>query len=146
MTDWVYNDGGRAAAGFKGSTRDCVTRAIAIAAQIPYSEVYQMVNEAAQSERPRIGGRSSARTGVYKNTVRHVIEGILGWAWTPTMSIGSGCRVHLTRQELPSGRIIASCSKHLVAVIDGTIHDVCDPSRNGTRCVYGYWRSISNES
>ena len=38
--EFIYNDGGRAAAGFKGSAGDCVTRSIAIAAGKPYQEVY----------------------------------------------------------------------------------------------------------
>lgn len=63
-----------------------------------------------------------------------------GWVWTPTMFIGSGCKVHLRGDELPAGRLIVSVSKHLVAVIDGVIHDTYDCSRNGTRCVYGYYR------
>ena len=33
--NWLYNDGGRTAAGFKGETGDCVTRAIAIATGLP---------------------------------------------------------------------------------------------------------------
>jgi hypothetical protein len=37
MTKFRYDDGGRKAAGFKGRAGDCVTRAIAIAAQLPYS-------------------------------------------------------------------------------------------------------------
>lgn len=43
--------------------------------------------------------------------------------------------------ELPPGRLVVSVSKHLTAVVDGVIHDRYDPSRDGTRCVYGYWRS-----
>jgi hypothetical protein len=35
-----FNDGGRAAAGFKGKAVDCVCRAIAIATGKPYAEVY----------------------------------------------------------------------------------------------------------
>jgi hypothetical protein len=31
-------------------------------------------------------------------------------------------------------------SRHLVAVIDGVIHDTHDCSRDGTRCVYGYFQ------
>jgi hypothetical protein len=27
----------------------------------------------------------------------------------------------------------------LCAVIDGVIHDTFNPSRGGSRCVYGYW-------
>ena len=59
--------------------------------------------------------------------------GLRPWA------IGSGCRVHLRAEELPPGRLIVSVSRHLVAVIDGVIHDTLDCSRNGSRCVYGYY-------
>jgi hypothetical protein len=37
---WVADDGGRAATGFSGKTGDCVVRAIAIACELPYAEVY----------------------------------------------------------------------------------------------------------
>jgi hypothetical protein len=136
-----YNDGGRAAAGFRGDAGDCVVRAVAIATGKPYREVYDDLNALATTE--RIGkyqrGRSSARNGVHRKTIRRYLEG-LGWTWTPTMQIGSGCKVHLRAEELPSGRLIVSVSKHLVAVLDGVIHDTHDPAREGARCVYGYWR------
>lgn len=137
---FVMNDGGRSAAGFKGQASDCVCRAIAIAAEMSYAEVYAAINDAAQSERRgrRKRGKSSARTGVYKPTTRKFMES-LGWKWTPTMTIGSGCKVHLRADELPAGRLIVLVSRHLTAVIDGVIHDTHDPSRDGTRCVYGYW-------
>ena len=140
MTTLVFlNDGGRAAAGFKGSTGDCVTRAIAIATERPYLEVYEALNMLATSERPRRGKkRSSARTGVFRKTYEKYLLS-LGWKWVPTMKIGSGCTVHLKAEELPKGRLIASVSRHLVAVIDGFIHDTDDPGRDGTRCVYGYY-------
>lgn len=136
----IYNDGGRAEAGFKGSTGDCVTRAISIATGVPYREVYTALNELAKKERigKRKKGISNSRTGVYRRTYEKYLES-LGWKWTPTMSIGSGCRVHLTPSELPKRTIIARLSKHLVAVIDGDVHDTGDPSRFGTRAVYGYY-------
>ncbi len=135
-----YDDGGRAAAGFRGKTRDCATRAIAIATGLPYREVYDGLNAAAQRERcgSRKRGKSAARTGVHKPTTRRYLES-LGWTWVPTMKIGTGCRVHLVDGELPPGRLIVSVSRHLVAVIDGVIHDTFDPSRGARRCVYGYW-------
>ena len=141
QTTWVYDDGGRAAAGFKGETGDCVVRAIVIATGLPYREIYDAINVAAKSERPskRRRGKSSARTGVHK-PLYHSYLMSLGWIWTPTMRIGSGCRVHLRADELPNGRLIVAVSKHLVAVLDGVIHDLADPSRDGTRCVYGYFR------
>jgi hypothetical protein len=138
---FIYDDGGRSAAGYKGKARDCVCRAIAITARLPYSQVYDALNELGAQERlgKRKGGKSSARTGVYKPTYRHYLES-LGFEWTPTMQIGSGCKVHLRADELPSGRLLVSLSRHLSAVIDGVIHDAHDPSRGGTRCVYGYFR------
>jgi hypothetical protein len=139
MRVWVYDDGGRAAAGYRGEAGDCVTRSVAIATGRPYAEVYAALNEAARAERPRTGqSRSSARTGVKKRTVGRYLAGI-GWEWHPAMHIGQGCRTHLRADELPAGRLIVKCSRHLTAVIDGVIHDTNDPSRGGTRCVYGYW-------
>ena len=34
--NWVYDDGGRNAAGFRGKAGDCVARSIAIATRLPY--------------------------------------------------------------------------------------------------------------
>ena len=64
----VISDGGRADAGFRGKTGDCVCRAIAIATRRDYQDVYAALNELALSERPskRKRGRSSARTGVHR--------------------------------------------------------------------------------
>ena len=138
--EWEYTDGGRADAGYRGSTGDCTTRAIAIITERPYQEIYDIVNEYAKRERKSKTrtSKSSARTGVYRATVRRILKD-LGFEWVPTMQIGSGCKVHLKASELPSGKIIVSLSKHLAAVIDGVIYDTHDPSREGTRCVYGYW-------
>jgi len=137
---FVYNDGGRTAAGYKGTANDCVVRAIAIATQVPYQEVYDAINKTASSERrgKRKKSISNARTGVYKQTSKKYLE-LLGWKFTPTMTIGSGCKVHLRAEELPPGRLIVKVTKHLVAVINGVIHDTHDCSRDGERCVYGYY-------
>lgn len=165
--DFIHDDGGRAATGYQGSTSDCVVRSISIATGKPYQEVYVAINALAEHE--RIGKRkkriSNSRTGVYKNTYRKYLTSI-GWEFVPTMSIGSGCKVHLHDGELPMGRLIVSVSKHMTCVIDGVIHDTYDPRRevamfkpdrgqelkanqgrnqNGVytiqrRCVYGYWR------
>jgi hypothetical protein len=137
---FVLNDGGRKKAGFKSDkARDCVCRAISIATEQDYKEVYNALNQLAEQERPRSGtSRSNANRGVQKPLIRRFMAE-LGWKWVPTMGVGTGCKVHLKREELPSGRLVVSVSKHLVAVIDGVIHDNHDSSRNGTRCVYGYW-------
>lgn len=137
---FIYNDGGRKDAGYKGSSSDCVTRAISIATQIPYQDVYNSINELSKKERitKRKRKKSNAETGVFKRTIRKYMKSI-GWKWVPTMFVGKGCKVHLIKNELPSGRLVVNVSKHCVAVINGVIYDTHDPSRNGKRCVYGYY-------
>lgn len=141
LLQFEFDDGGRKAAGYKGKTGDCVVRSIAIATELPYQEIYDKVNALATRERTgtRKRGKSNARTGVYKGTTHKLLES-LGWRWTPTMEIGSGCKVHLRADELPAGRLLVSVSGHMTAVVDGVIRDTHDPSRRGTRCVYGYWQ------
>lgn len=142
---WFYHDGGREAAGYQGSAGDCVCRAIAIALQLPYQQVYDELNQFAQGRerwskhRRKRGKLSHSRTGVYKPTFRRYLES-KGWEWVPTMFVGSGCKVHLRESELPSGRLVVSLSRHVSAVIDGVVYDTHDPSRDGTRCVYGYFK------
>ena len=135
---YEYDDGGRKAAGYKGDAEDCVVRAIAIATEQPYAAVYQVLFDL-NRQNNRDGRCSPRNRGTKKKTVREYLEA-LGWRWTPTMQIGSGCKVHLRCGELPTGRLIVSVSKHLCAVINGVIRDTHDPSRNGTRCVYGYFQ------
>lgn len=155
---WTYNDGGRKASGFRGDADDCVCRSIAIATGMPYRDVYrelkQLMGHLASGRcRTKISrsakymkatGRNSPRNGVYKELTRDYLADI-GWRWTPTMAIGQGCKAHLRDGELPTGRLIVSVSKHLTCVIDGVIYDTHDPSRDGTRCVYGYWSRQTEE-
>jgi len=143
MTEFIFNDGGRELAGFKGYAGDCVCRAISIAANLPYMDVYAKLSDGNATQRRSKNttkGARSARDGI--NTGRKWFKEYmisLGFTWTATMSIGSGCTTHLKSSELPSGRIICVVSKHFVAVIDGVINDTSDCSREETRCVYGYW-------
>jgi len=144
--EWVRDDGGRSVAGFKGDTGDCVTRALAIATGMPYRTVY---DELFERQRVFSGGRSrkarrirergaTPRQGVFREVYQAFLEEV-GWRWVPTMKIGSGCQVHLRSDELPGGTIICRLSKHIATVKDGVVHDIHDPSRDGTRCVYGYF-------
>jgi len=149
---WVFSDGGRADAGFQGSAGDCFVRAVAIASEQPYREVYDLVNKVAkemkhrlgtptaQKSRRVIGSLGNAREGV-RSPLFHEVMRHLGWYWTPTMRFGQGCQVHLRPDELPPGRLVVRLTKHIVAVVDGVVHDTYDPSRCGNRCVYGYFQN-----
>ena len=139
----VLDDGGRQAAGYRGNARDCVVRAVAIATQQPYQVVYDALSTGSRSERRSTHNRrrkASARSGI--DTRRKWFKDYLtnlGWVWKPTMHIGSGCYVHLKAEELPRGHLIVALSKHYAAVMDGVLYDRTDCTRDGTRCVYGYW-------
>lgn len=142
---WLFNDGGRFDAGYRGTTGDCVTRSIAIVARLPYQDVYDALYAASRAYAARGAAAAkkvrdpSPRIGVLPRIWKPYVEA-LGGVWTPTMSIGSGCKVHLAPGELPDGRLLVRASKHVTVVIDGVVHDAYDPCREGTRCVYGYWR------
>jgi len=150
MIPFTKTDGGRAAAGFtnKNTAGDCVARAVTIASGRPYVEVYAELAEINARMRltnnrvvKGVAGRRTASHGIYtKSKVFKDYMRSMGFVWTPTMTIGSGCRVHLRADELPMGRLVLNLSKHCAAVIDGVLHDAYDSSRDGTRCVYGIWR------
>lgn len=134
---FVYDDGGRVDAGFRGTAGDCVTRAVAIATGSGYRHVY---DELWQLDRERNGARARGPRDGYPIKLVRAYLTRRGWEWTATVRIGSGCRVHLRADELPDGPVICRVTHHLCAVVDGVLHDIGDCSRGGTRCVYGYWR------
>lgn len=145
--NFQFNDGGRVDAGFKGGAGDCVVRSIAIAAELPYMQVYESLRDAnasyAQNKNDRLAKRisgkgASPRNGNHRKVFHDYILN-LGFRWVSTMQVGQGCQVHMRADEVPRGRVIVKVSKHLTTVIDGVIHDTHNPSRNGTRCVYGYY-------
>lgn len=135
---FIYSDGGRSRY-FKGKAGDCVCRAICNATDCDYKLVYDLIADMAKTERTgtRKRGKSSPRNGVYKGTIRKVCS-FLGLGWVPAMAIGSGCQTHLNPSELPK-RAVVSVSKHETCVRDGAILDTFDPSRDGGRCVYGWY-------
>lgn len=141
--EYLYDDGGRAEAGYRGRERDCVARAVAIASRLPYQEIYQELVriEGTRIEGSRLIGGSkrrvaSARSGIRtdRQAFREYMSS-LGFRWTPT----TYCRTHLRADELPSGRLVVAVSQHYTSVVDGVIRDTYDPSRMGARCVEGYW-------
>lgn len=145
---FTFDDGGRGLAGFKGGAGDCVVRAVAIATQLPYRQVYEDLAQAnaayASNKNDKLARRlnakgSSPRNGNHRNVFHDYILGH-GFIWVPTMKIGAGCQVHLRANELPGGTLIVKVSKHLTAIIEGVIHDTHNPSRGGNRCVYGYYQ------
>ena len=58
--EFNFNGGGRTRAGYKGRTGGCVTRAVAIAAQLPYQQVYMSLQEVMQPKGLQAYGQSKA--------------------------------------------------------------------------------------
>lgn len=147
--DYIITDGGHAAAKMRGNGRNaCVPRAIAIALDLNYRETHTTL-EAAQQEwattgrtsraKRRAKGKTIAQEGVHK-PVYTAFLAERGWHHVSLMEVGKQRDRNPRFVDLPtSGTIIANVSKHLVAVIDGVIHDTHDPTRGGRRTVYGYW-------
>lgn len=125
-----FNDGGRAAAGYKGKTGDCGARAMAIALGLDYKTVYKELAKA----NANIGRAASVRHGVPTVIFADVLKRY-GWVWkkAPTF-IGRKARC----ADL-HGTVIARQSGHYVAVIDGVPNDIFDSSN---KMVYGYWAKV----
>jgi hypothetical protein len=132
MVRYVYDDGGRAAAGFNRRSGDCVCRAIAIATGKPYREVYDGLNALCAlygvGQRQR---RAYADSGI-PDHITDLYLGGLQWHFVST----DKARLH--RCDLPAGRLIVRVSKHLVALVDNVVHDTGEHWR-GHRPVHGYY-------
>lgn len=126
---YEYNDGGRAAAGFKGSTGDCAVRAMAIATGIPYADCYK---ELAQANKDA-GKPKSVRGGIMKGDFDKVLKRH-GWVWHSAPKFeGRKARAG----DLPDGMVVARMARHFAAVSYRTVNDSFD-SRH--KMVYGYWQ------
>ena len=146
----IHDDGGRAAAGFKGKTGDCVTRAWSIAQFGPgpsgdqYRAVYDRFAELLKEwvwegrssklkEKYRSGSRpTSPRNGMPKEvSQRYAAE--IGWVQTYVQPFKhEGKVVHMNARELPSGRLVVAQARHEAAVIDGVVYDIWDSSVSST--------------
>jgi hypothetical protein len=144
---WVYDDGGRKRAGYRGEG-PCVVRAIAIATEKPYREVYEALRAATCScaimafYTPSLANhfRAESRNGFKPDegsppAVFRPYLVSLGWLHTPI----TNRKIYLRANQLPSGRIIVEVRNHLVAVIDGVIHDTYNSGMNGRRPVTDYY-------
>lgn len=130
------NDGGRAAAGFKGHTGDCGVRAVAIALQLPYKAVYNELGEhvAKKRTRKRERRKTNARNGVYRHQMLDYLAA-KGWTWREFEcgELPTFASFALAAPE----RCIVLTKRHYFALIHGVRHDTHQKARTGT--VIGYY-------
>ena len=142
--DFIYCDGGRKAAGFKGITCDCVCRSIAIVTGKPYLEVYNELKALCKTERKlKTKRRSSHRTGIH--TCHKWFKDWMvsnGFVW---IKVRRGT-LNFSRKNLPEGRIIVFIEEHVhfAAVIDGTVYDTWNQYMDDDNTISGYWKFIGN--
>ena len=67
----MYDDGGRAEAGYKGEAGDCACRAIAIAVGVSYQAAYEGINGVAKEERLSKRKRSSQQLQQYRESLEN---------------------------------------------------------------------------
>ena len=125
---FIKDDGGRQAAGLKGSSGDCAVRAVAIAIGMPYRDAQKLVKDFAAKGRQ--GNRAIAR-GVYKEDLDAALRSI-GWVWHKARVI-EGRKARYS--DIP-GTAIVRMARHYAAVVDGGLHDSWDSTE---KMVYGYW-------
>lgn len=132
---FIYDDGGRSAAGYKGKAGDCGARAMAIALGLNYKDAYKELATHNESK----GGIRSARKGINLVVYAEVLKRY-GWVWhaAPKFDVR---KARCT--DLPVGPVIARQSHHLVAVVGGVAHDTWDCT---AKMVYGYWAKASSFS
>lgn len=129
MIDFTFDDGGRADAGFRGKTGDCVTRAIAICGRLDYRTVYREMAAAmaghgyarsANAYLTRRAGRDGRRCP--KKIQRDVIARF-GFE---KVRLPRGPRPTYTEAHERYGDCIVSTRKHVCALVGGSVRDTFD--------------------
>ena len=125
MLGYSHNDGGRLSAGYRGKTGDCVTRATAIVAGLPYDDVYKLMAEANSNSKAAVKrgkAKRSARDGVYKDAYE-VIFAKLG---LEKVKLPKGVRPTYAEAHEQYGNCIVTTARHMAALVSGSLQDTFD--------------------
>ncbi len=149
---FVIADGGREKAGFKGSTGDCVVRAIAIATGADYKAVYEELYQIAKDFKPvqrktkkhlkhiaKINASPSPRLGVHLLVSDSYLES-RGYCPVKTKCL-------LDDALFSEGTFIVYTRRHFSVIKDGALFDSYDSrmtmgvfSEKKIRTVTRYWK------
>ena len=133
---YKYSDGGRAASGRSGKAADCVVRAAALLRGFAdgldpadfltdvwgrlYDETYKRL---AVAHRDGLGGRRTAREGIYRADYEPVFINDFGFV---KINLGRGSKPTYSEAYDRFGPCIVKTTKHVCALIDGTLYDLSD--------------------
>ena len=134
MIGYRYDDGGRAAAGYRGKTGDCVVRAIAICACEDYRAVYRTMAghmkangyaASANAYATREGKRKAPRRRGQLSAPR-VQDRVLEAYGFRKVRLPAGERPTYTEAHHRYGDCIVGTTKHVAAIVGGALRDTFD--------------------
>ena len=133
MIDYRYDDGGRAAAGYRGKTGDCVVRAIAICAREDYRAVYVTMAEHMKRNGYASGNAYATRERNRKAprrrdqlTAKRVQDRVLEAYGFRKVRLPAGERPTFTEAHHRFGDCVVGTTKHVAAIVDGALRDTFD--------------------
>ena len=139
MIDYRYDDGGREAAGYRGSTGDCVVRAIAICAREDYRAVYLTMAEHMKRNGYAVSGNAvsgNAYATRERNrkaprrkgqiAARRVQDRVLEVYGFRKVRLPAGERPTFTEAHRRYGDCIVGTTKHVAAVVNDALRDTFD--------------------
>lgn len=114
MSNWVETDGGRADAGHIGSAGDCAIRAISIACELSYQEVWLSFDSEDPNESPDEG-----------IMVMQITNFLFERGWETIPLAQEGLTVKETAQKFKNGLITCTLLQygHFVAAVNGKYYD-----------------------
>ena len=140
MIGYAYDDGGRADAGFRGSTGDCVVRAIAIVTGTPYVDAYRRM--AASMRRAGYSATGNAYRQKRKPGFRpslpafKVQELVIASYGLRRLKQPRSTRPTYTEAHALHGDCLVGTVKHISAILDGNLRDIFD-NRTYDGRIYG---------
>ena len=142
------DDGGRAAAGFRGYAKDCAIRAVAIALDLPYRQIHREITELQRcvTAEPDEPNWKTAQDGINLNYLEFG-EYLSNYGVLP-IRVPKKPRLNTVLAKLnllaEEPFIIAQVTNHLVAITEGRIRDnLFDPKRYSRRLLTLYVPDVS---
>ena len=122
MIGYEFNDGGRSAAGYKGTAGDCVTRALSILISGGEGATYKDVYSEFSKRNKVFNGKRSARDGVSPK----VWESVYKLHGLARIALPKSQKLTYTEAYSIYGDCIVRTTKHVSAIIDGRLQDIFD--------------------
>ena len=129
MINFVFDDGGRIKAGFKGhGAGDCHVRSLCIATGLGYRKVYEHIAKTFKKHGyPQSGDAQTvgrARKG--KRNPRKIQDDIMGNFGLEKVKLGKGTRPTYTEAYEEFGNCVVTTTGHICTIRDNALRDTFD--------------------